>query len=68
MDEEWGTVCGSSFTDEMAGIACAAMNNSGNGECDAGDSLSGSTLHLCIYTHTRAFASGIYTHVFHFNT
>ena len=34
IDEEWSTVCGSGFTDEMAGIACAAMNNSQDGECN----------------------------------
>ena len=32
VNELWGTVCGTSFTDEMAGIACAAMNMSKEGE------------------------------------
>ena len=33
MNEVWATVCGTDFTDDMAGIACAAMGASDDCTC-----------------------------------
>ena len=32
VNEVWATVCGTDFTDDMAGIACAAMGASDEGD------------------------------------
>jgi deleted-in-malignant-brain-tumors protein 1 len=53
IDEEWSTVCGSGFTDEMAGIACAAMNNSQDGAFRSAEGLfAHSPTSRAIYTLT----------------